>query len=127
MRLPIRPLVLFLALGLAGSATAQNVYTWKDANGVTHASDNPPPGQRYQSRRVTDHGQAVSSTSPAPASESADCKTARSNLQLLAGSGPVQTDSDGDGKPDRTLSAEERAGQKGLAEAAIKAYCPPAS
>jgi hypothetical protein len=125
MRLPFRSAALLLSLGLACPASAQTVYTWKDANGVTHASDNPPPGQRYQARRVTGHGQSVVETDPA-APENEQCRTARANLALLAGSGPVLTDSDGDGKPDRPLEAQERAGQKGLAEAAVKAYCPPA-
>jgi len=124
MRLPIRSALLLLAVSLASSAGAQHVYTWKDANGVTHASDNPPPGQRYQVRRVTAQGQSVAEE-PTAAKVDPQCATARSNLALLAGSAPVQTDSDGDGKADRTLSAEERAAQKSLAEAAVKAYCPP--
>ncbi|HET6396979.1 MAG TPA: DUF4124 domain-containing protein, partial [Pseudoxanthomonas sp.] len=38
----------------------------------------------------------------------------------------VQQDTDGDGKPDHTLTAEERGAQRELAQAAVKAYCPPA-
>jgi glutaredoxin len=34
--------LLMLGLGLAGGAAAQ-VYKWKDAQGVTHFSDTPPP------------------------------------------------------------------------------------
>ena len=37
-----------------------------------------------------------------------------------------QLDHDGDGKADTALTPEQRSAQKGLAEAAIKAYCPPA-
>ena len=47
------------------------------------------------------------------------------NLQVLAGSAGVQQDTDGDGKPDKTLNDEDRANQRGLAEAAVKAYCTP--
>ena len=126
MRTLSRSCLLLLAAGLCAGAMAQNVYQWKDANGVTHSSDKPPAGQRYETRRIDSHGQQVETAAPAAAVESAECTTARRNLQLLAGKGAVQTDTDGDGKPDKTLSDEERSGQKGLAEAAVKAYCPPA-
>ncbi|MBL2545185.1 DUF4124 domain-containing protein, partial [Klebsiella pneumoniae] len=55
------------------------------------------------------------------------CSNARANLALLDGGGQVMQDTDGDGKADTPLSPEQRTAQKGLAEAAIKAYCPPAS
>ena len=45
---------------------------------------------------------------------------------LLAGKGAVQQDTDGDGKPDKVLGDEDRANQRNLADAAVKAYCPPA-
>ena len=44
---------------------------------------------------------------------------------MLASGKTVQQDTDGDGKPDKTLGEEDRASQKSLAEAAVKAYCPP--
>ncbi|KAG0737774.1 hypothetical protein G6F24_017821 [Rhizopus arrhizus] len=50
--------------------------------------------------------------------------TARANLALLEGSGQVMQDTNGDGKPDTALTPEQRTAQKGLADAAIKAYCP---
>ena len=37
-------LVLALALPAALVATGGELYQWKDANGVTHYSDAPPPG-----------------------------------------------------------------------------------
>ena len=126
MRILSRSCLLLLAAGLCTGAMAQNVYQWKDANGVTHSSDNPPAGQRYETRRIDTQGQGVAVAAPAAPVESADCTTARRNLQLLAGQGEVQQDTDGDGKPDKALTPEERQGQKGLAEAAVKAYCPPA-
>ena len=64
----------------------------------------------------------------APAEKAApnpQCLTAQQNLSLLSSGVEVQQDTDGDGKPDATLSPEDRASQKNLAEAAVKAYCPP--
>ena len=59
--------------------------------------------------------------------ENAQCAGARANLQILASSkGPVQQDTDGDGKPDTVLDDSGRENQRNLAEAAVKAYCPPA-
>ena len=127
MRLLSRSFLLLLAAGLCASATATNVYQWRDAKGVFHSSDNPPPGQKYETRRIDARGQTVETAAPADAKPNPQCATAQKNLTLLAGDAPVQHDSDGDGKPDKTLSPEERAAQKGLAEAAVKAYCPPAN
>ena len=117
--------LLLLATGVCATATATNVYQWRDAKGVVHSSDKPPPGQKYDTRRIDDRGQTVETTPPAAAAPSADCTTARQNLQLLASGKTVQQDTDGDGKPDRTLDEDGRASQKSLAEAAVKAYCPP--
>ena len=58
--------------------------------------------------------------------ENAQCKQARSNLSVLKGSSNVQIDSDGDGKPDRLLSADEHANQVKLAESTIAVSCAPA-
>ena len=51
--------------------------------------------------------------------------SARKNLDTLGHQGPVQQDTDGDGKPDATLDDTARANQRALAEAAVKAYCKP--
>ena len=97
------------------------------AKGVTHYSDSPPPSQQYQDRRIDNRGeplpQDVAAGKPV---ESPQCITAKLNLSLLAGKGAVQQDTDGDGKPDKVLGDEDRANQRNLADAAVKAYCPPA-
>ncbi|KAF1686596.1 DUF4124 domain-containing protein [Pseudoxanthomonas broegbernensis] len=123
MRILSRSCLLFLAAGLSTAALASNVYQWKDANGVTHSSDKPPPGQQYDVRRIDHHGQTAEAALPATSVETPQCVDARNNLKLLQGSVAVQQDTDGDGTPDHTLSADEREAQKGLAEAAVKAYC----
>ena len=35
--------IALAALSIAAVADAQQVYSWKDAKGVTHYSDSPPP------------------------------------------------------------------------------------
>ena len=126
MRIPSRPCLLLLAAGLCASASATNVYTWKDAQGVTHSSDKPPAGQKYETRQIDNHGTYVEAAKPAEAAVDPQCATARQNLQLPGSGAPVMRDTNGDGKPDAALSDEDRAAQKSLAEAAAKAYCPPA-
>ena len=118
--------VLALCLATASTVQAQQVYQWKDKNGVTHYSDSPPPNQAAQNRRINQYG-AAAADAPQPAGkpvENAQCTTARANLQMLATTkGPIQQDTDGDGKPDVTLDDTGRENQRNLAEAAVKAYC----
>ncbi|MDH5824772.1 DUF4124 domain-containing protein [Luteimonas sp. RD2P54] len=120
----MRHLILGTALALAAStasvAGAQEVYQWKDASGVTHYSEAPPPSGSYQQRRITSSG-ASAGTDPtaaaAPAAENPQCTTARSNIALLQGDGPVAQE---DGSE---LNEDERANQMELAQAAVRAYC----
>jgi hypothetical protein len=115
-------LVLLAASTAAGAA---NLYKWKDANGVTHYSEKPPEGQTYDTRRIDAHAGVAPAEAPTAQAESTQCTTARKNLEVLGGSGPVMQDTDGDGKPDTALDEGQRAAQKNLADAAVKAYCAP--
>ncbi len=121
--------VLALCLATASAVQAQQVYQWKDKNGVTHYSDSPPPNQTTQNRRINQYGAAATDTAK-PAGkpvENAQCVSARANLQILgATKGPIQQDTDGDGKPDTVLDDTGRENQRNLAEAAVKAYCTSA-
>ena len=122
-----RPLVAVAVLVLSlASATAlaeqQRVYQWKDANGVTHYTDTPPP-QTHKSRDIDDRGTPAEAPK-AKVEESRQCVDARANLQRLQGGQAVGIDTDGDGKADRNLTADERASQVELNHAAVKAYCP---
>ncbi|WP_140726951.1 DUF4124 domain-containing protein [Pseudomonas sp. Hp2] len=123
---------LSCALGLAllaasTAAGAANLYKWKDANGTTHYSERPPEDRKYDTRRIDSRAGVAPAAEAGPARpESSECSTARRNLELLGGSAPVMQDTDGDGKPDAPLDENQRAAQKNLADAAVKAYCAPA-
>ena len=118
-------LVAGLCLVLATPAFAAKVYQWKDAKGVTHYSDAPPPDQAIKGRNVADKGgtQAQAQQPAAKPVANANCTNARSNLSVLQGAGDVGVDEDKDGKPDRSLNQTERANRTALAEAQIKTYC----
>lgn len=65
--------IAVLAAAVAGSASAEQFYKWKDANGVTHYTSTPPP-KGVESRRVAVSGssrsridQSLDATGAAPA------------------------------------------------------------
>jgi hypothetical protein len=128
MGMPIMTRFLWLcALLLANSALqAGNLYKWKDANGVTQYTGTPPATAKYETRRIDSQSGWSSAEDDAQPAESAQCSHARKNLQVLTGKTQVKQDSDGDGSADTILNEEQRASQKNLAEAAIKAYCAAA-
>jgi hypothetical protein len=124
--IPCSLLGLCLALP-AAQLSAQTVYQWKDAKGVTHYSDAPPP--KGATKREL-HGDRAASASagaakvPAPEADNAQCAQARLNLTRLQGSAEVGLDKDRDGKIDAPMSVEDRAKQLELARQVIKAECP---
>lgn len=140
----LRPSLACTAMTLLLAASpllAQTVYTWKDAKGVTHYSDAPPPKGKYSDRRIeaapptpatpvadttVPAAEAATRKAAAPMADDAVCAQARLNLARLQGDAPVGPDADGDGKPDSTLSAEDRVKQREIAQAAITAKCPAA-
>ncbi|MEO5565602.1 MAG: DUF4124 domain-containing protein [Luteimonas sp.] len=110
--------LLLLSMPLA----AQQVYKWKDAKGRTQYSSVPPTTGSYEAREV-DHHKAPVVAASATSNPDPVCDQARANLVLLKGQASVQLDSDGDGKPDKTLSEAERADQVALTEATLKVRC----
>ena len=114
-------------LALALPAAAGEVYQWKDANGVTHYSDSPPPNQGNVKGRQIQHKTGAPSLAQTKPSESAECTTARNNLKQLQSNAPIGLDTDKDGKADAAFTPEQRAAQVKLAEASIGAYCKPAA
>lgn len=137
MRSPALPLaVLAVVLAAAAPASAQQVYKWKDARGVTHYGERPPASGNYSTvDAVKDPGADTGATSATAASGDGAtaaaapstapdprCNTARANLAALQGNDPVQMDSDGDGKPDKALDEAGRNSQMELARATLRAY-----
>ncbi|TAA28738.1 DUF4124 domain-containing protein [Pseudoxanthomonas winnipegensis] len=128
MRLPT--CLILSALLAAPLAHAQSMYQWKDAQGVTHYSDTPPPKSNLQGRQINPadamaRGEAPASAKAAPA-ENAQCTTARLNQRILSNNTPVRQ-AGADGKPGALLTDSERASQRELADAAVKAYCTPSA
>ncbi len=122
---PSRPLRWLVAglLTLSLPTLAGQVYQWKDAKGVTHYADAPPPHQAHKSRSITTKGAPVVPTAGKPVAANSDCTNARSNLTILKGKTEVGIDEDKDGDVDRNLTAQERASRTQLAEASVKTYC----
>lgn len=118
-------LALVAGLSAVSVASAAEVYQWKDASGVTHYSQTPPPKGSYQQRQITSSGAgAAQATAPqaTAAVDNPNCATARANVAALSGGRPVREAGE-DGQPGRALNDAERASQLELANAAVKAYC----
>ena len=110
---------LLACIALTAQAQSNGVYKWKDAKGVTHYADTPPPAGRY-GNVLPDAASRVA----APAKPDARCTTARSNIERLkSGGADIGLDANGDGKPDAPMTAEQRAAQLKLAEAAANSFC----
>ena len=147
---------LLAALSLAMVASpleAQTIYQWKDAKGVTHYSDSPPPkgGTRREVRtskgtpatprpevaatdkvpnpevappKVVTPPPAPPVVAPPVVADKAKCELAQHNLASLQSDAAVGIDTDNDGSPDSEIGAEDRTKYVGLAREAIQANCP---
>ncbi|MGN6790267.1 MAG: DUF4124 domain-containing protein [Rhodanobacteraceae bacterium] len=150
MRTFIAASVIGLSLTcVAGLAGAQQIYKWKDANGVVHYSQTPPTsGTHYTKMRLTNQPD-VSSVAPAspntegtsapdtsataqsaaaggtrpdtPSNRAELCKQLSSNIALLQSKQPVVTDG-GDGKQ-QVMSDNARESQLATARAQQAQYC----
>ena len=119
MRAPILAPILVLVLASA-TAQAAGIYQWKDARGVTHYSDVPPPNTNTANVQPDAAARVAAPTKPDPR-----CATARANIQQLkSGRADIGLDADGDGRPDAVMTEAERGEQLRQAEAAEKAFCP---
>jgi hypothetical protein len=123
MRAPILASIATLLLASA-SAHAGGIYQWKDAKGVSHYSDTPPSAGQGKQRNIYNEDPDVpADAAKAKPAENPACATARNNIALLNSKQNVQLDSNGDGKPDKALSDQDRANQLALAEATLKTSC----
>jgi hypothetical protein len=152
----MRSLVVASAIGLslaciAGFASAQQIYKWKDANGVTHFSQTPPPSSGIHFTKMhlasepdvssnpppasagaenTEPGSSDASRQNAPASSSQPdtaanraelCKQLSSNISLLQSKQPVVTG--GSGGKQEVMSDNAREAQLATARAQQAQYC----
>ena len=120
----MRTALACLLVCAAFAAQAQSgVYKWKDKNGTTHYSDAPPPAGQYGDVQPN-----ASARVKPPAQPDPRCTTARTNVERLkSGNTDIGLDANGDGKPDAVMTAEQRAAQLRLAEAAQANYCKSAT
>ena len=125
-------LLLGMLCALAGTAAwAGEIYQWKDARGVTHYSDAPPPKGTFRARKLSTGAvapaetaaTAASKTPAAPRPATDQCAVARANLTRLRGSALVGLDANGDGVPDATMTDAQRAEQITLAEKYLVDRC----
>ena len=131
----MRPFVVLAVLALlsSGAALAQaqvdGLYQWKDAKGVTHYSDAPPPKGTYKARTVHVREGVATTADVEPAkpttTASANCTLAQANLKRLQAGGDIGPDANGDGKPDSTFTAQQLVEQTQLAQKNTQAYCTP--
>ena len=131
----------------AGIASAQQIYKWKDASGVTHFSQTPPAtGVHYTKMHLANEPEVASnppssnaseddsesgsdaapqanasgSQADTPSNRAALCKQLNANIALLQGKQPVVTE--GDGKQE-VMSDKARQQQLSTARAQQAQYC----
>ncbi len=123
MRPVLLAFCLLAAVASVAHAQSQGVYKWKDARGVTHYSDMPPPAGHYGSVQTNAAARVTT-----PAKVDPRCTIARSNIQQLnSGNADIGLDANRDGKPDAPLPPAMRADQLRMAEAAARNFCTPAT
>ena len=116
---------LFAVIATDAHAQSQDVFKWKDAKGITHYSDTPPPSGTYGSVQANAAARVAAPT-PAPTADPR-CITARTNIERLKSGNPnIGLDANHDGKPDAPLPDALRADQLRLAEASARNFCTPA-
>lgn len=138
-----RRAVVFVLLAAACPLALAQAYKWKDAQGVTHYSDSPPPGNSAKVERIKMSGSAVApagttaapaparaSTAPAPstgpvadtpANRAKLCDQLRKNMDVLTKEAIVSVD-DGKGGS-RQLDANARKSQVEQTQAQMTLYC----
>jgi hypothetical protein len=120
------PLIAALLLACT-AASAGDLYQWKDAHGVTHYADAPPPKGTYKARnlQIRDGEAAAAPADPVKPkpSTASQCALAQTNFGRLQTGGNIGLDANGDGKPDAPMSAAEQAKQLELAQRQIHVCC----
>ncbi|WP_257388122.1 DUF4124 domain-containing protein [Tahibacter caeni] len=134
---------LLAAVAATAGHSADKVYKWKDAAGVVHFSDAPPPkGTEFdnvrivnQSAPITQNPQAAApagdaanaaggEAQPADDGNAARCRSARERIALLNSSSPLTIERGG---KIVELTAAERAAELRVATTTVESVCTPAA
>lgn len=129
---------LLAAVAATAGQAADKVYKWKDANGIVHFSDAPPPkGTEFNNVKIVNQSAAITQQqTAAPAadaaatadgkavaddtSNAARCQNARNRVALLTSASPVTVQRDG---KYIELTSAERAAELNIAKATVGALC----
>lgn len=135
---------LLAAVAATAGHSADKVYKWKDANGVVHFSDAPPPkGTEFNNVRIVNQSAAITQTqTPPPAADAAAatgtdeakavadsgnaarCASAQDRVALLSSAQPLTVQQDGKYVP---MAAADRAAELNIAKATVASLCSAAA
>lgn len=119
----ILPLLFCLSSLVAAPAHAQQFFIWRDANGVRHYSDSPPPHNKYAERTIRERRKPEATAPNAiPASTHPACTRARANIAVFANNDTVRMDRNNDGVAE-LLNDAERAAELNRATTAARISC----
>ncbi len=133
---------LLAAVAATTGHAADKVYKWKDANGVVHFSDAPPPkGTEFNNVRIVNQNTGITQTEPQAAPPAGDataaageakapadngaaarCASAQDRVALLSSAQPLTVQQDGKYVP---MPAADRAAELNIAKATVASLCSP--
>lgn len=131
---------LLAAVAATAGHSADKVYKWKDANGIVHFSDAPPPkGTDFNNVRIVNQSTGITQSEPtAPATPAADatadakpnasnnaarCENAQRRIAILSSLNPVTVQREGKVVE---LTQEERNAEMAISRATADSLCPKA-
>lgn len=120
-------LLIALSLALApGLLFAQEttVYKSKNADGTSVYTQIESRGAEARQVEGRDPKVAAQAEATPKTEMQVACERAQANISLLDSGKVLQRDNDGDGKPE-SLTPEELASERDLAQRQAAAYCPP--
>jgi hypothetical protein len=127
---------LLAAVAATTGHSADKVYKWKDANGIVHFSDAPPPkGTEFDNVRIVNQSTAITQTDaaapatgdaaaakPAPDnSNAARCDNAQKRVALLSSNLPLTVQR---GDKIVEMTAADRAAELSIAKTTAESLCP---
>lgn len=128
---------LLAAVAATAGHSAEKVYKWKDANGIVHFSDAPPPkGTEFDNVKIVNQSTAITQTDTAAAapaagdaaakpeqdnSNAARCDNAQKRVALLSSNLPLTVQR---GDKIVEMSAADRAAELSIAKTTVDSLCP---